>query len=399
MSPELRVRLTPRQVQAAERREGFPHPLLDVLGQHAPRIAEINVTYDRFAIDSPEDNQTPQKFIKKNFGFLADAVEEVRAFSLSPLELVAVWSRATEVLRGYQRYAFSEMVASAYSIQGAANPGWKGFPRYFFERDRIPTDLARDYADVTHVRGRLEDVYNHVRALDRFVHGGSSQRHLVDLAKRMSKGDKKAEVLFDRLAAISERRQSRVIGEVHENFGNGMGPLRFALNDAVETARYRLLSRDELLAEVRKVPQHVSQPEQRRQSIQANLRAYPTGIDGRRNAPWARANIYFHGIQDLMLSVASHELDMRSGQIKGSQACFVKDLDLYLAGFPEGEAEMREVFQTLLDSGSTFYWENNPIGTRMLYELFDTLDKKVIQPWKQEEEKLKTGENISGLEI
>lgn len=391
MSPELRARgLTQRQVQAAERREGISHPLLDVLDQQAPRIAELNITYDRFRVDIPSDNQTPQRFIRQNFGFLADAVEGAGEFSVAPLELVAVWSKAVDMLRGYQRYAFAEIIGTAYSIQGTINPGWRGFPRYYFEKGRFPTEVARDHVDLTHTQARLEEIYGNLNSLEYYVHGhkGSSMEYGSKLGKRISRGDQKAEVLLDRMITRGKARRSHILDildNIQENFGNGLGPLRMDLAEEVEIARFRLLSRDELLEEVRQLNKYVSQPERQRRAIQAELRAYPTDVDGRRDTPWSRGSIYFHALQDLILAVESQEAEMEEDQIKGSQACFVKDLDQYLEGFPEGNDEIREVFESILNTGTTSYWSYSSLGTRKLYELFDALDVKVIRPWVRAE--------------
>lgn len=56
-----------------------------------------------------------------------------------------------------------------------------------------------------------------------------------------------------------------------------------------------------------------------------------------------------------------------------SQACFVKDLDYYLEGFPKKEEEMRQLFELVLNVGTSTYWDENKEFVIELYEKYKPL--------------------------
>ena len=127
-----------------------------------------------------------------------------------------------------------------------------------------------------------------------------------------------------------------------------------------------------------------------RSSLLADLRNYPTDIDGRRSIKWERGNVYFHALQDTLYADGVFRGTMvRCGKeglnyLKSSQACFVKDLDQYLAGFPEEESEMRQLFELIFKVGTSAYWEDHKELLIGLNRLYWTLDREVIRPWVEQ---------------
>ena len=81
--------LTKDQVAAAECREEIAHPVISLLETHA----DILVGF-REDLKEIKDSQKAQSYIADTHGFLADLLEQLDAFTLQPLELVAIWSKA-----------------------------------------------------------------------------------------------------------------------------------------------------------------------------------------------------------------------------------------------------------------------------------------------------------------
>jgi len=118
-------------------------------------------------------------------------------------------------------------------------------------------------------------------------------------------------------------------------------------------------------------------PDDRRASLLADLSHIPTDIDGRRNIEWKRGNIWFHSIQDT--TIAAMKTNRNKPYNLGiHQACFVKDLDLYIPELPEEEAAMRELFQTIFEVGTSDYWDQNPELPARLNEAYWDVSNQVI---------------------
>ncbi|MBI2327088.1 hypothetical protein HYU92_02110 [Candidatus Curtissbacteria bacterium] len=118
------------------------------------------------------------------------------------------------------------------------------------------------------------------------------------------------------------------------------------------------------------------------------LRNRPTDLDDRRGVvTWRRSSIYFHALQDLRLvDFARRAHDGEEGKelpelVQNAQACFVKDFDIYFAGFPKEETAMSSLFQEIFDTGTSFEWQNDLERVEGLEEAFSELYREQIRPW------------------
>lgn len=130
--------------------------------------------------------------------------------------------------------------------------------------------------------------------------------------------------------------------------------------------------------------------EGRKQKIITDLRGYPTGNDGRREAPWSRGNHYFHSYQDIFWAASDTIVGVfpereQARHIKASQACFVKDLDIYLAGFPPEDPDMRQLFQSILEVGSSTYWHRDRPFVKALEIVYKEITEQITKPWAASE--------------
>ncbi len=223
--------LTPENVALAEKRVGFTHPVIDVLDRNQPQF-----TWNYQAYNDINHPQEQQRYIAGHYGFLADDIVAVGPFTLEPLDLIAIWSRAMETFSGYHRYALAGMVGSAFAIQGLENPDWKKFPRHFLETYELPSEVLKDKSGLLHVKNRLGQVSKSLAELSFYVFGTreSAMTLAFNLAKKESEGDQDAGRQLKELIARDERYNTPAIGELHENFGNGFTPLCLAVEDALE---------------------------------------------------------------------------------------------------------------------------------------------------------------------
>lgn len=231
MSAERPI-LTPEQYARAERRDDISHPVITVLDHHLPTLIRINQGYSAIT-----GNQEQFAYISQNYGFLADALTEAGAYTLEPEDLIAIWSRAREIFpqSRYQRYALAGMVSSVYAIQGVENPEWRRFPRHYLETSELPEGVTRDRNGLVHVSSRLDDVGDSLDELNRYVFGTkeSGMEIAANLAKKLRDGDPDADRQLQELIALEKTRQTPLLGDIHENFGNGYVPLRFPIEDAL----------------------------------------------------------------------------------------------------------------------------------------------------------------------
>ena len=127
----------------------------------------------------------------------------------------------------------------------------------------------------------------------------------------------------------------------------------------------------------------VPTPEDRRAILLAELRAAHVELDDRPRSEWKKSNIWFHSLQDTALASMRVNYELSTIPLRNVQACFVKDLDRYMAGLPEEEAEMTRLFQTVFDAGTSDYWDLNTDLPVRLNTAYWQLAYEVITPWSR----------------
>lgn len=111
----------------------------------------------------------------------------------------------------------------------------------------------------------------------------------------------------------------------------------------------------------------------------AKLRTITTNSDGRRNVIWNRG-IYFHQLQDLDFAI-EFGTGPDAYPLERTQACYVKDLDSYIAGFPDDENVVREVFKELRNIGASFNWANSYGNIKKLRDVYNGMEKNFLRDW------------------
>ncbi|MBI2021812.1 hypothetical protein HYS93_02955 [Candidatus Daviesbacteria bacterium] len=225
-----KLEFTRDNILSASRGE-VAHPLMRTIDRFLPRLASLADRY-RMLVD-PEQRDA---FNSRNYGFLADAVEDVDKFALGPVEMVAIWSAAARVPKGFYRYGFARIVSASYAIQEGVSPGWYRFPRYFLENSALPERVAGDKPGLIVVRDRLEGLRGHLITLDEVIYGNAKAPVELgaELGARMAKGDEEAVREYDRAVILYNERSIPLVDQLQENFSNGLMPLLFAVEDTIE---------------------------------------------------------------------------------------------------------------------------------------------------------------------
>jgi len=237
MSPGLeRSPITQVQVARAESRVGLNHPVIAVLDAHGPQITRLNEGWKLF----PDANSDQQRYIYSHMDFIANAIEDAGEFSLEPLDLVAVWSKAMEVFDSrYETYALARIVAVSYAIQGVENPAWKRSPRHFIKNADLPGEALADRVGLQHVKSRLQEIENSRDELIFYVHGTreSAMQLGFQLAKRVKEGDAEAEIQLSELRAYQAEHVTPVLSEIAENFSNSMPVINNSIQAALASSK------------------------------------------------------------------------------------------------------------------------------------------------------------------
>ncbi|OGD82793.1 hypothetical protein A3A54_02050 [Candidatus Curtissbacteria bacterium RIFCSPLOWO2_01_FULL_39_62] len=218
--------LTKDQVVAAERREEMAHPVISLLETHAYTLVGF-----REELKEIKDTQRAQSYIADTHGFLADSLEQLDSFTLQPLELVAIWSKAMEVMDYYQRHAFGEILAVAYAVQSFEEPKWQGLTRYLLETHQFPDDISADRNGLGQMVSKFDEISESMGELDFYVNGveGSGVSLAAELAKKSGEGDADAGRKLEELIKHHKEHTTPTLAEIHENLSNGMVSVRMRI--------------------------------------------------------------------------------------------------------------------------------------------------------------------------
>ncbi|MBI4080946.1 MAG: hypothetical protein HY430_04210 [Candidatus Levybacteria bacterium] len=214
-----RAELTPQQVANAELGIGIEHPLIDALDIIRPHVVPFNLEYEQ--ITDPLERQT---FIRDNYGMLVDAVEGSGDFTLEPEEMIAIWSKAVEVLPHGPRVKFAETITLSYATQGIDDEDVKKTPRTVFMTGRLPDKVRLNANNLGQVTARVNEVEESYATILRYFNVVDNPiEKEAELSKRIEAGDQDAQAELDRIIQLGKERKTPVLQAVSENFGSALG--------------------------------------------------------------------------------------------------------------------------------------------------------------------------------
>lgn len=197
-------------VERAMNREGFNHPVLTFFDDYSEQLQAFILEYNKL-----EDEKQRQEYTRKNLGFFGEAVDKLGNFTLSPLELIAIWSKMYDI-----------DFRSRYKATGAVVFGYCSFPlsgreganRYWIEQGEISKSLFKSTNDKDLFKARLKEVSYGLNEIDFYLRG--VRMSFQDLLNLASKGEKEL------LKKVDDRMKSTPLmiklGNLSENYTNGI---------------------------------------------------------------------------------------------------------------------------------------------------------------------------------
>jgi hypothetical protein len=216
--PIERLQYTEEQMKNAEARIGFTHPVLSVIEEQLPAIGRFQEAYTQISDSTKQD-----RYAHAHLGFLADALVKKGPFSMTATDIVAIWSRIREVFSFFHSTSrLSEIVAYAYAVGELDDPKWKQFPRRFFQTSKFPQEVLSDTEGIANVKRKFREIQKSLDDIDLYAFGTTNPmvEGMIIYAKAQN-GDAAAQAQYEELIARMGRRQTRVIDDIRDAFGNG----------------------------------------------------------------------------------------------------------------------------------------------------------------------------------
>ena len=211
----LEQSLSAEDVDHAVRRKSIDHPVLALLDQLAPQIRDYN---DRKP--KTDDNQEAQRYVRENFGFFVDGVEQLGQYSLEPLEIIAIWSRIDELgLRLYTRYEAAQALGVKYASLPLTEPAWDRITTKIFLTRYLPEEAGACKEDVATFIKRLDQIRSGLKKIGLYSTGGMSMQEFIDGVKSGTLSEEEQQRVINHQKALPH---SRLLGEIGENFINGL---------------------------------------------------------------------------------------------------------------------------------------------------------------------------------
>ena len=214
----LEQSLSAEDVDHAVRRESIDHPVLTLLDNLLPHIRNYNER-----LPKTDNNREAQRYVRENFGFFVDGVEQLGQYGLEPLEIIAIWSRIDEIgLRLYTRYEAATALGVKYASLPLTDPTWDRITTKIFLTRYLPEEAGACKEDVATFIERLDQIRSGLKKIELYSTGGMSMQEFVDGVKSGTLSGEEQQRVINHQKALPH---SRLLGEIRENFINGLVPV------------------------------------------------------------------------------------------------------------------------------------------------------------------------------
>jgi len=188
-------------------------------------LDNLGEKYWRDFMATLDSEKTGYRLIGEAFVQFADAIEG-KPFSLNPLDIVSIWTRAGELFgrRAAPKYNLATSLTFVYGTLPIASQNWKNMFRIYQKEGSIFTYLQRLKRDESKnyrlYKGRIEDILRSLDELKFFCNG--TREDVLDLFRKSICGDRKAKEIAEEVTRRQKEPDGEFICEIVENWGNGI---------------------------------------------------------------------------------------------------------------------------------------------------------------------------------
>lgn len=201
--------LTTESIENAINSNGITHPVIKLIDSHASQMSQFLEGYH-----ADMSNAERQTYVKQNYGFFADAVVELKDFSLEPLEIIAIWSKVEEL--EMPKYVTAMVLASAYAQAKFTNESWKDTTRYMLENGTVPESVSHLKQDIEIYKERVKQVHDNINLIDQYRLQFYPAQNMETLSKVLQLEDK------NKSSPNLEVPCGDFLGRLRENWANGL---------------------------------------------------------------------------------------------------------------------------------------------------------------------------------
>jgi len=207
--------LTKEQVESAKKdRSHVVVSILDSLGK--PYWDNLLGTAAKY-----NGNSEKQKIYEAGVVPFAEQLEG-GDFTLSPFDLISIWTRALEISPNsrYLRHSLSTAIACAYASNPIESEHWKHLFKKIQEDSRSLRAVAeKDKVNRKIFKARLKVIDKSLDDLDFYKTG--TKEDIIELVRKMVAGDKEAGRRVQEIEEWKKEHEGYLIGEISENWANG----------------------------------------------------------------------------------------------------------------------------------------------------------------------------------
>jgi len=178
---------------------------------------------------------------RAQLGFLADALVETGSFSLDAKDQIGIWTRLLSMdefgFNSKPAFTFSNMIASAYIVQGTENPIWKKFPRWELENPgkKLPEEFTGDTKGLDYVRNRFSQFQKQYEEIENYLYGSETAGTDLDNAGKNLTDPGSIEKIQAYGAVRDSRTTDNLEKVLHNNWSYTIATMRVLLNDPLKS--------------------------------------------------------------------------------------------------------------------------------------------------------------------
>lgn len=232
MTPELTKENIEGAKQRAKQRPRLSHPVVQAMHGDFEFKAMLRV-------GKQANPRRAVKYAEQKFAEMVDRIQDVRDFTLGPLDIVGIWA-CTEEASKEQQIALARFITARHAVSTKEAPTghWRiSVPRQFMMEGTLMPEVAHDLPALEYVLRRVTVAFESCKQIEAYLYGPGGPNQYEILMARANLGGRRAATELNNLVDGYNKRSNPTLEGVLNVFGPEIVRFGNVVSEAIDQCK------------------------------------------------------------------------------------------------------------------------------------------------------------------